>query len=62
VIHAQLGAALLDYWSLSPLEVEALAFASQGKKTEAEDAEQEKINQQRLAAALRAAFPAKPKP
>lgn len=57
VIHGQIGAANLDYWKLSPLEAEALAFASQGKKTEAEEAAEEKRAQQQLAAQLRSAFP-----
>jgi len=61
VVHGGIGAALLDYWSLAPLEYEALCFASQNRKTEAEESEEERRAQQQLAAELRAAFPAKPK-
>lgn len=57
VIHGGIGAAAMDYWQLSDVEVTALAYASQGKKTEAEEAAEEHRNQQLLAAQLRAAFP-----
>lgn len=62
VIRAQLGAALLDWWSLSPLEAAALAAASRGDLTDAETAEQERTAQREIAAQLRAAFPVKKQP
>ena len=57
VIHGGIGAALLDWWSLSPLEAAALAAASRGQRTAAEEAAEEKRAQQQLAASLQAAFP-----
>jgi hypothetical protein len=63
VINGGIGQAGLDYWQLSDIEHTALAYASQGKKTEAEEAAQERQNQIKLAAELRAAFPTtQPKP
>lgn len=56
LINIQLGAALIDYWALSPLEVAALAKASRGELTEEEETEKEKENQKKLAAELRAAM------
>jgi len=54
VVHIGLGAATLDYWNLSPLELSALIAAHNGDKTEAEKAEEEKQNQIKLAAQLAA--------
>lgn len=55
VVNIHLGAALMDYWSLSPLELTALAKASKNELTEAEQAEREKIAQKQMAAQLAAA-------
>jgi hypothetical protein len=52
LVNIQLGAALTDYWNLSPLEVVALGKASRSEKTEGEEAAEEKDNQQQLAAVL----------
>lgn len=62
MINAQIGAALLDYWTLSPLEIEVLAMASRGQLTEKEEKAKQADDQRALAAALSANFcrPAKP--
>lgn len=53
-VNLGLGVALLDYWSLGPLELSALAKANRGEKTEEEAAKEERDNQLQIAAALSA--------
>jgi hypothetical protein len=62
VVNAQLGAALLDYWRLSPLEHTALAMASRGDLTESEQTAKEIEAQKKLATELTAAFGPPKKP
>lgn len=52
MVNIGLGAALMDYWQLSPLELAALVKASKGELTESEEREQEIINQKKIAAQL----------
>ena len=54
MVHIGLGAAHLDYWNLSPLELTALIAAHNGDKTEAEERTEEKENQRKLSAELAA--------
>lgn len=62
VINGGLGAALIDYWGLTPIEHEALARASNHEKTTAELHAEEVENQKQMAAALTAAFGPPKKP
>jgi hypothetical protein len=52
VVNIGLGAALLDYWTLNPIEVHALAKAGRGERTDEEEKQEEVENQRKMAAAL----------